>query len=68
MKTQRLSTHLPEIRNDCSKYLPVASMVFNVDGWGCLGMATKTIVTNAAKKIILVLNKHLNMVISLLCN
>ena len=48
MKTQ-LSTHLPEIRIECSKYLPIASMVFNVDGWGCLGMATKTIVTNAAK-------------------
>ena len=49
MKTNILSKHSPEIRIECSKYLPIASMVFNVDGWGCLGMATKTIVINAAK-------------------
>ena len=49
MKTQILFKHFPKARNEFSRYLPVASMVFNVDGWGCLGMATKTIVTNAAK-------------------
>ena len=49
MKTIIIYKHLPEIRNEFSKYLPVASRLFIVDGWGCLGMATKTIVTNAAK-------------------
>ena len=52
MKTQ-LSKHSPEIINEFLKYLPVASMAFNVDGWGCLGIATKTIVTNAAKILFL---------------
>ena len=53
LKENKLSTHLPEIRKECSKYIPVASIVFNEDGWGCLGMATKTIVTNAAKILFL---------------